>query len=206
LLYSQVERMQKDAPIGYEAKLRNAKLSYYKGEFKLAQEHLDILKQATTREIANDAMQLSMRINENIALDSAGEALKIYALAELDLVQNNIQSAITRLQQIETQYPSHTLKDDVYWLEANLEMKRGNFDQSISLLQKILDEFGEDILADDAYFLQADIYQRQLKNKEKAQEMYREFLNKFPGSVYVAEARKRFRELRGDFEAMPVNN
>lgn len=206
LLYSQVERMQKDAPIGYEAKLRNAKLSYYKGEFKLAQEHLDILKQATTREIANDAMQLSMRINENIALDSAGEALKIYALAELDLVQNNVQSAITRLQQIESEYPNHTLKDDVYWLEANLEMKRGNFDQSIALLQKILDEFGEDILADDAYFLQADIYHRQLKNKEKAQEMYREFLNKFPGSVYVAEARKRFRELRGDFEGAPINH
>lgn len=206
LLYSQVERMQKDAPIGYEAKLRNAKLSYYKGEFKLAQEHLDILKQATTREIANDAMELSMRINENIALDSTGEALKIYALAELDLVQNNVESAINRLRQIQIQFPSHTLKDDVYWLEANLEMKRGNFEQAVALLQKILDEFGQDILADDAYFLQADIYQNQLKNKQKAMEMYREFLNKFPGSVYVAEARKRFRELRGDFETTPINH
>jgi tetratricopeptide (TPR) repeat protein len=206
LLYSQVERMQKDAPIGYEAKLRNAKLSYYKGEFKLAQEHLDILKQATTREIANDAMELSMRINENIALDSAGEALKVYALAELDLLQNNISSAITRLQQIESQFPGNTLRDDVYWLEANLEMKRGDFERSVELLQKILDEFGEDILADDAWFLQADIYQNQLKNKEKAQEMYREFLNKFPGSVYTAEARKRFRELRGDFEGQPINH
>lgn len=206
LLYSQVERMQKDAPIGYEAKLRNAKLSYYKGEFKLAQEHLDILKQATTREIANDAMELSMRINENIALDSAGEALQIYALAELDLVQNNVPAAISKLQQIQAQFPNHTLKDDVYWLEANLEMKRGNFQQAQALLQKILDEYGEDILSDDAYFLQADIYQNQLADKEKAMEMYREFLTKYPGSVYVAEARKRFRELRGDFETPPINH
>jgi tetratricopeptide (TPR) repeat protein len=206
LLYSQVERMQKDAPIGYDAKLRNAKLSYYKGEFNLAQEHLDILKQATTREIANDAMELSMRINENIALDSAGEALKIYARAELDLLQNNVEAAIIKLKEIEEKYPSNTLKDDVYWLEANLEMRRGNFQQSVALLQKILDEFGEDILADDAYFLQADIYQHQLNNKEKAQEMYREFLTKYPGSVYVAEARKRFRELRGDFESAPINH
>jgi outer membrane protein assembly factor BamD (BamD/ComL family) len=38
-----------------------------------------------------------------------------------------------------------------------------------------------------------------LGNKEKAMEIYREFLNKFPGSVYAAEARKRFRMLRGDF-------
>lgn len=206
LLYSQVERMQKDAPIGYEAKLRNAKLSYYKGDFKLSQEHLDILKQATTREIANDAMELSMRINENIALDSVGEALKIYALAELDLVQNKIESAIARLQLIKTQFPTHTLKDDVYWLEANLEMKRGNFEKAVSLLQSVLDEFPEDILADDAYFLQADIYEHQLKQKDKAGEIYREFLNKFPGSVYVAEARKRFRALRGDFNDPAINH
>ena len=35
--------------------------------------------------------------------------------------------------------------------------------------------------------------------KDKAMEIYREFLTKFPGSVYAAEARKRFRTLRGDF-------
>jgi hypothetical protein len=88
LLYSQVEKTQKENPVGYEAKLRNAKLSYYKANFKLAQEHLDILKEATTREIANDAMELSMRIKENIAFDSVGMALqricfrRIVALSE----------------------------------------------------------------------------------------------------------------------------
>jgi TolA-binding protein len=67
------------------------------------------------------------------------------------------------------------------------------------LLQKILNDYPEDILADDAFFLQGEIYERQLANKDKAMEIYREFLNKFPGSVYTAEARKRFRILRGDF-------
>ena len=71
------------------------------------------------------------------------------------------------------------------------------------LLQKILNEYPEDILADDAYFLQGEIYERQLANKDKAMEIYREFLNKFPGSVYSAEARKRFRNLRGDFIEQP---
>ena len=78
-----MEKTQKENPVGYEAKLRNAKLSYYKGDFRLAQEHLDILKQATTREIANDALELSMRIKENIAFDSVGAALKEYASIEL---------------------------------------------------------------------------------------------------------------------------
>ncbi|MDX5438710.1 MAG: tetratricopeptide repeat protein, partial [Pontibacter sp.] len=50
LLYSQVEKSHKDTPVGHEAKLRNARLNYYKGDFELAQAHLDILKLATSRE------------------------------------------------------------------------------------------------------------------------------------------------------------
>jgi tetratricopeptide (TPR) repeat protein len=206
LLYSQVEKTQKENPIGYEAKLKNAKLSYYKGDFKLAQEHLDILKEATTREISNDALDLSMRIKENIALDSTGEALKEYASIELMLYQNKIDEALARLDKLKQGFSisgkpisNQTILDDVYWLEANIRMKRGEFENSIALLQKIRDEFAEDILADDAYFLQGEIYERQLKNKEKAMEIYRDFLNKFPGSVYAAEARKRYRTMRGDF-------
>lgn len=206
LLYSQVEKTQKDAPLGYEAKLRNAKLSYYKGDFRLAQEHLDILKQATTREIANDAMELSMRIKENTAFDSVGAALKEYAAIELLLVQNKTDEALQRLKVFTTNDEvASTIKDDVYWLEANLRMQRGEFDQAIVLLEKIVIEFNNDILADDAYFTEGDIYEHYLKNKEKAMEIYRTFLDKYPGSVYVAEARKRFRNLRGDFQEKIVN-
>ncbi len=236
LLYSQVEKGQRDAPLGYEAKLRNAKLSYYKGDFRLAQEHLDILKQATTREIANDAMELSMRIKENTAFDSVGAALKEYAAIELLLVQNKTNEALDRLQkfsvsgkvkmsrkeavarsllpkdkdtaadsvwvEVDSQITS-AIKDDVYWLEANLRIRRGEFDQAIGLLEKIVNEFSQDILADDAYFTEGDTYERYLKNKDKAMEIYRAFLDRFPGSVYAAEARKRYRTLRGDFDGRP---
>ncbi len=255
LLYSQVEKSQRETPLGYEAKLRNAKLSYFKGDFLLAQEHLDILKQATTREIANDAMELSMRIKENTAFDSLGTALKEYASIELLLAQNKNEQALERLQnfkpmrkvkmpreealrkglwspeqkmdedeltklksQLERQKINPTsqvlvgdsvwvdieeqltsIRDDVYWLEANIRLKQGEFSQSIALLEKIVIEFGEDILSDDAYFLQGELYEIHLKDKDKAMEIYREFLNRYPGSVYAAEARKRYRQLRGDF-------
>jgi outer membrane protein assembly factor BamD (BamD/ComL family) len=94
---------------------------------------------------------------------------------------------------------NQTILDDTYWLEAKIRMQRGEFTESLALLQRILTEFENDVLADDAYFMQGEIYERQLGNKDKAMEIYREFLNKFPGSVYAAEARKRFRLLRGDF-------
>ncbi len=212
LLYSQVEKSLQESPVGYEAKLKNAKLSYYKGDFRLAQEHLDILKEATTREIANDAMELSIRIKENIAFDSAGEALKAYAAIELLLYQNKTQYALEAIKLLKEgsssggdsltsrlSFSNHTILDDVYWLEANLRMQQGEFNESITLLQRILDEYPDDILVDDAYFMQGEIYDRQLNDKDKAMEIYREFLNKYPGSVFAAEARKRFRLLRGDF-------
>lgn len=256
LLYSQVEKSQRETPLGYEAKLRNAKLSYFKGEFLLAQEHLDILKQATSREIANDAMDLSMRIKENTMYDPEGEALKEFASIELLVAQNKNDIALERLnnftvyrkvkmskaeaiqknlwspdkqltqseleqlkEQLDKAKQNPTavtasdsvwvnelvnterlgIKDDVYWLEANLQMKRGEFELSYALLEKIITEFGDDVLADDAYFLQGELQERYLKNKNKAMEIYREFLNKYPGSVYAAEARKRYRTLRGDF-------
>lgn len=262
LLYSQVEKSQRETPLGYEAKLKNAKLSYFKGDFLLAQEHLDILKQATSREIANDAMELSMRIKENTAYDTTGAALKEYAAIELLLAQNKIEPALQRLNNFQvtkrvkmskqeaieknlwapdnsmtieelkqlkqdfekaksganfdmfapdsvwvdqkSEITLTSIQDDVYWLEANLRMKRGEFEQSIMLLEKIVTEFGDDILSDDAYFLEGEIYERHLKNKDKAMEIYREFLNKYPGSVYAAEARKRYRVLRGDFAEEPT--
>jgi outer membrane protein assembly factor BamD (BamD/ComL family) len=37
-----------------------------------------------------------------------------------------------------------------------------------------------------------------LDNKEKASELYQQLLTDYPGSLYVVEARKRFRALRGD--------
>ena len=145
-------------------------------------------------------MELSMRIKENIAADSNGTALKEFASIELLVYQNKLDEALDNLQHFQSAKTSPQITDDVYWLEANLLMKRGKFDESIAQLQKIINEFGNDILADDAYFLQGDIYEHQLKNKDKAMEIYRDFLTKYPGSVYAAEARKRFRLLRGDFE------
>src|SRR5687768_972121 len=150
-------------------------------------------------------MDLSMRIKENIAFDSVGEALKQYAMVELLLYQNKIDSALVKIGMLKqgvsdsVAFSNRTILDDVYWLEANIRMKRGEFDESIGLLQKIRDEYPDDVLADDAFFLQGEIYERQLNNQDKAMEVYREFLTKYPGSVFAAEARKRFRTLRGDF-------
>jgi tetratricopeptide (TPR) repeat protein len=198
LLYSQVEKSEKDQPIGYEAKLRNAKLSYFKGEFELAQEHLDILKVATTREIANDAMELSLLIRDNTVFDTTSTAMLEYAGVELLLFQNKKDEALKQLDQMLAQHPGHSLTDEIYWLQSKIYIEYGEFEKAISLLENIVSYYNQDILGDDAYFKIANIYDYHSKDKEQAMQYYQSFLQKYPGSIFTAEARKRFRILRGD--------
>ena len=198
LLYSQVEKSKKEQPLGYEAKLKNAKLSYYSGDFSLAQSHLDILKLATSREIANDAMQLSLLIKDNTMLDTTDMAMKTYASIDLLLFQNKKEKAISALDQMLKDYEGHRITDEIYWSQAKILMELGQFDDSIILLDKIVNDYAYDILSDDAYFLMGKIYEEQLSDNERAMEIYQDFLIRYPGSLFSAEARKRFRRLRGD--------
>lgn len=198
LLYSQVEKSNKDSPIGYEAKLKNARLNYYRGNFELAKSHLDILKMATTREIANDAMSLSLLINDNTALDSSDFVMKEYASIELLIYRNKNDSALIAFSDMLKKYPGHSLTDEIYWKMANINLQKGNFENAVLQLESIRTIYPTDILGDDAMFLMAEIFELHLYDGERAMELYREFLTQYPGSVYVSEARKRFRKLRGD--------
>lgn len=198
LLYSQVEKSQKEELIGQEAKLKNAKLHYYNGDFDLAKDVLDILKKATTREIANDAMQLSLLIQDNIGLDTSEVAMKEYASVDLLLFQNKNEEAMTALNTMFEKYKSHSLADEILWLRANTNLKTNQPQKALDDLELLRKNYNYDILADDALFLEAKIYEENFEQKDKAMELYREILQKFPGSIYGAEARKRFRNLRGD--------
>ncbi|WP_128545372.1 tetratricopeptide repeat protein [Larkinella soli] len=198
LLYSQVEKSQKEEPLGYEAKLKNARLHYYKGEFSLAKEILDILKQATTREIANDASALSLLIMDNTGLDSTETAMREYAAIDLMLFQNKVDSAAMQLSRLYTKYRDHSLADDILWLRANTLLKQNKVDDALQDLQKITADYSFDVLGDDALFLTAKTFEESRKDKPKAMELYNQLLQKYPGSIFGAEARKRFRLLRGD--------
>lgn len=199
LLYAQVEKIFKDEPLGYEAKLKSAKLSYFKGEFELARGYLDILKLATSREIANDALDLSVLIRNNTVFDSTDVVMQDYAKVELLLFQNQNQKAIKALQSMLEKYDKHSIIDEVLYLKAKTHRELGQFTEAVASLDKIITSFDYDILADDALFLRGLVYEENLSDKEKAQADYDQLLKKYPGSIFVAESRARFRNLRGDF-------
>ena len=198
LRYSQVEKAFKYDEIGQEAKFRNARIFYYTGDFKLAQAQLDVLKGSTAKLIANDAMSLSLTINDAVAIDTNEAPLLIFARADLLAFQNKDEEAKKSLDTINTLFPNHALADEILYKKAQIEFKHANYIEVAALYEKIIKEYGEDILADDALFKLADLTENQFKNADKAKDLYQQLLEKHPGSLYVVEARKRYRKLRGD--------
>lgn len=198
LLYSQVEKSFKNEPIGHEAKFRNAKLSFYIGEFEWAKTQLDILKAATSKLIANDAMQLSLLISENMDDGSTYGALSMYARADMLEFRNRDSEALSTLDSLMLKYPHHSLSDDVLFKKAGIAMKEKKFEDAAKYYREIVTDYPTDLLADDALFALAGLYENQLNDKEKAMELYQTLMTTFPGSLFVVEARKHFRALRHD--------
>lgn len=198
ILYMQVDRDFKFEPIGSEAKFKNARIFYYDGDFDFAQNQLDVLKQSTSKLIANDAMKLSLLITENYGLDSNYTAMSKFAKADLLIQQHQYEVAFSIFDSIIAEFPYHELSDEILLRKSLAMQSQGKWSEAIDYLNQLLKYHSEEILADDAVFQLADIYENHQIDLEKAMEYYKKILFDYKGSLYTNEARKRLRILRGD--------
>lgn len=198
LLYSQVDKDFKEALIGEEARFKNAMLSYYSGDFGWAQEQFDILKAATSRLISNDAIDMSVFIMDNMGLDTTEVPLQMFARADLLIFQSKYDEAFAKLDELTTTFPEHTLLDDILYKKAQIYIKQQAYDKAISNFETIIEKYAEEIRCDNAIFELAQLYENQLKNPDKAQELYKKLFIDYSNSTLAVEGRKRYRLLRGD--------
>lgn len=195
LLYMQVEKKFKFEPLGQEAKFKNARIFYYDGDFIFAQSQLDVLKEATTRLIANDAMNLSILITDNLGLDSNYVAMRQFAKADLWLEQHRYEEAFQLYDSITDIFPDHKLQDEILMRKSKAYQNQGNWSEAISFLEEIIKNHSDGVLADDALYQIAKIYEDHLFNNKKASEYYFQLLKDYPGSLFVTEARKAYRKI-----------
>lgn len=198
LLCSQVDKDYKQDVLGYRAKFLNAQISYYTGDFGWAQAQLDVLKGSTSKLISNDAMELSLLITDNLALDTIMDPMLRFAHADLLVVQRDYDSATAALDSLSEMYPGHALSDEILLKHAKISEEQFNFDTAIGYYQQVITNHYFDITADNALFRMAELYETKLSDTQKAQELYKQLMLDFPGSLYVVESRKRYRAIRGD--------
>jgi tetratricopeptide (TPR) repeat protein len=198
LLYGQVEKDEVETLTGYEAKLKNAKVFYYKGEFELCEEQLDVLKMGTSRDISNDAIELSLLIQDIMAEDTTGYFLGKFADIDLLTFQGNYQASTDEIEKLTMTVSNAVVLEKLkYRLFKNFEATR-QFPKALEVLDQIYKTKATDLYLDDALYFSGVIQAENLKNKEKAMEFFLQLIKEIPGSVFVADARKRLRILRGD--------
>ncbi len=196
LLYMQVEKANKNDVLGAQAKFRNAKLSYYNHDFGWAKSQLDVLRASTSKLIANDAMELSLLISDNMEDDSTYGMLEIFADADLLLYRNLLDSAWMAFDDVSHRSLSHPILDDVLMKKAVIRMKQGRYAEADTLLTQLLDFYPDGLLADDAAMTLAELNEQQLNNMERATYYYEKILLDYPSSLYVEQARKRYNQLK----------
>jgi len=199
LLYSQVIDSNKNNALGDEVKLKKARLGYFMGNFSWAKAQLDVLKASTSKLTANDAMELSMLIGNNLNLDTTDIPLQMFSRADLLFFRNRDSLALATLDSLAEKYPYHSLVDEILYRKARIERDRHNYEIAAGYLEQIVSDFSYEMLADDALYLLAELYNYHLDDKKKAMELYMEMLTRYPGSVFTGESREKYRELRQQF-------
>ena len=143
-------------------------------------------------------LPLSVFITDNMGMDTTPTAMKMYARADLFIYQNSNDEAISTLDSLAKAFPGHPLQDDTSFASARIYLQERKFEDAASMFAQVDSSYSDDLLGDQSTFQLADLYEHQLNNKQKAMDLYKSILTKYPGSIYIIESRKRYRDLRGD--------
>jgi tetratricopeptide (TPR) repeat protein len=198
IYFSQVQTSIKNHPLAQQARFKVAQTSYFKNDFKWSFAQLKVLKASTTQLIANDALDLFLIISDNQPKDSLDFGLQLYAKADLLAFQNKNMQAIDTLQKIVIDYKGQKIEDEALFKQASLFVKTNQFQKAIENYNQIITLDKEGIFVDDSLYQIAEIYQSKLNNTEKASEYYQKIIFEHPSSIYLVDARKKYRKLRGD--------
>ena len=194
LLYSQVDKSMKEEPIGHEARFKNAQLRYYIGEFDWALAVLNILKSATSKLIANDAMTLSLTITDNLEYDTI--ALQRLAKADFYIYQKRYDIANKILDSVNVYNPNEVSMPYLLMRKAHIAMENNDYVMADSLYKRVYQGYADSYMADDALMKDAILLERFLDDKEGAMECYAKLIDEYAASVYVAQARSAYRRIR----------
>ena len=196
LLYSQIEKSMKNEPIAHEARFKNAQLRYFIGEFDWANASLRILKSATSKLVANDAMTLSLTISDNLEYDTIG--LQRIAKADYYIYQHRYVLANQMLDSVVAYNPNEVSLPNAFYRKANIAMNEGDYELADSLYKRVYEGYADSYIADEALIEDALLLENQLNMKEEAMECYSKLFDYYTASVYVAQARKNYRRLRDE--------
>jgi len=175
---------------------RIAELDYFEARFDTAAGSLQRISMNLANDLANDALQLLYFIQENRA--AGQEALAEFAHADLLARQRKYSEALALFESVTKRFAATPLLDDAMMRTGDLHLLLNETDSALVVFGRIINDMPTSILRDRAQMKIGEVYEVRLKDKHKAIEAYEAVLANYPTSLFVEEARKKIRVLRGD--------
>ncbi len=176
--------------------LRLAEIMYFRGKWKEAQEQLGGMLSNMTSNTTNDAITLNIFIQENQEKNSA--ELGQFAKADLLKRQRKLSEALAIYLEVFNKDTTSEIGDETLMSIGDIQAQMHRFADAVATYDRMAYDFNESINLDRAMIKMGQVYELGLHDKAKAIDAYQQLLEKFPNSIYVSEARKKIRELRGD--------
>ncbi len=170
---------------------------YYQMQFDSASALLEQVAADPSSDYANKAIELAGIVEGS---NTAGglPSLKHFAEAALAEQAHKWDVAEANYRAIIDTEINAPLADRAALRSAGVLVKLGRAEDAIRELDSMQTKMLSSPLLDVAAFREAEIVERDLHDKARAQKLYEDFLERYPNSNFVNDARDRARKLRGD--------
>ncbi len=172
-----------------------AKIELYQGEYDSARTYLNQVLQleGISGALANDVLQVEMLIPY---ARSAPEALKNFLTADFLNLQQKKSEALKKLEIAAEQKAPAEFKVQILIQAAKTATDLEKFPQALEFCNQILKNPDLYSFGDQALFVMGDIFEKNLKDYQRAYQMFDQLLQDFPQSLYAAQSRERLKNLR----------
>jgi tetratricopeptide (TPR) repeat protein len=195
LLFSRLAQRLRGGDLADQARFELALLQFYQGQFDAALTRARATSANTSSDVTNDAIDLSVLIQENRGPDSLDIPLRLFAEARLAVRQHRYDDASARLDSLLRAHGRHSLADEARFRRAEVHLARGDTAAAATAYQTLPERHPGSPYADRSLFRLGELYQAQGRPSEAAA-VYDRLLSEYPKSLLAADARTRLRALR----------
>lgn len=170
----------------------------YTGDVATALTVASAVNRNTSMDIANDAIELRLLLQENKGPDSLNSVLREYGHALYLERTRETDRALAAVDALLRQNANHPIADDARFKRGQLLESLGDFAAAVAAFAEFPMLHPRSPLADRALFRAAEIHASRLGDDDQALKLYNRLLAEYPGSILASETRLRIRRLRGD--------
>lgn len=179
----------------YLGQLHYSEILIHKGLIDSAKSILGTIKSATTNDIANDAIEMLMIINE---IENQPEKLKLLLEITSLIDSKDYHPAIQKIKSVNFNDDYSIFENKLRYTLAELYITTNNYSDALAQLNYLYQLKEKSIYSDRALYRIGQLYLWGLKDKTRSEEIFNKLLAEFPNSIFVTEVRNLIQSIQSE--------